>query len=173
MSQTKSKQWNEIICAWENETCLKYPKNIKNRFVYETSMCDNNLTNKYQANFIEMKELDNIKTQNFKPFMSHINESKNIFVTSFYNISEDTRLIIPIPRQNKNFSTIKDFIDNATITQQQHFWNHVSKEILLFLTKNENVFVSTHGLGVHYFHIRLCTRPKYYKTKQFIEQHKN
>lgn len=30
------------------------------------------------------------------------------------------------------------------------------------------IYVSTHGLGEHYFHLILDKKPKYYKTKEFI-----
>jgi hypothetical protein len=46
-------------------------------------------------------------------------------VTSFYNISKDTLLIVPIPKQNKIYTTMKDFIDNASKTQQKEFWKKV------------------------------------------------
>ena len=163
-------QWKEILYMWQNGMYPLYPKSIKNRFMYETSICNSGLTNIYHEKFIEVEQLENIGNQNFGPFIEHIAMSLNKPVTAFYNKSKDTLLIIPIPQKNKNFSTIKDFIDNASEKQQKYFWNRVSREILLFLTKNKNVFVSTHGLGVHYFHIRLCKYPKYYKTTKFIEQ---
>ncbi len=38
-----------------------------------------------------------------------------------------------------------------------------------FLTSDINkLYISTHGLGVSYFHLRICTRPKYYHTERFI-----
>lgn len=30
------------------------------------------------------------------------------------------------------------------------------------------IYVSTHGLGEHYFYLILDKKPKYYKTKEFI-----
>jgi len=63
---------------------------------------------------------------------------------------------------------MKDFCDNASITQQKQFWKKVAFEIEYLLKSNENIYVSTHGLGEHYFHLRLDKRPKYYKTKEFI-----
>lgn len=40
-----------------------------------------------------------------------------------------------MPRNNKNYATIKDFIDNASITQQKHFWKQVASEIENILKK--------------------------------------
>lgn len=157
--------WNTKLNEWKNGIILKYPSNINKRFFYETSICNKNLTNNYNEEFIESNELENIKTQNYDNFIYYINNSKNIYVCSFYNISGDTKLIIPMPRKNKQYITIKDFIDNSSFTQQQEFWKFVYNEVKEYLKNNENVYISTHGLGVYYFHLRLCNKPKYYIGK--------
>ena len=54
------------------------------------------------------------------------------YVTSFENLSGDALLVIPIPKQGKNFTTIKHFIDNASETQKKHFWEYVSQKIKYF-----------------------------------------
>jgi hypothetical protein len=169
-SKKKQLQWSDILMFWKYGSYPQYPETLDNRFIYETSICKKTLNNKYDERFIKQPLLNNIKKQNYEPFIEYIENSLDKYSTSFYNINKDTKLIIPIPRKNKNFSTIKDFMDNASDTHQKFFWKHVSEEIILFLTKNENVFVSTHGLGVHYFHIRLSKHPKYYKTTKFINQ---
>jgi len=74
---------------------------------------------------------------------------------------------IPIPKNNKNFTTIKDFMDNSTRYHQKVFWKKVAKEIKKRLKEKEGVYVSTHGLGIPYFHIRLDDNPKYYQTNSF------
>lgn len=168
-NKNSNMQWSDALIFWSHGTYLQQPKFIKNRFMYETSICNKQLNNIYNERFIEVPELNKIKEQNYEPFIEYIENSKSKYATSFYNISKDTLLVIPIPRKNKNFSTIKDFMDNASKTHQRFFWKYVSQEILTFLQTNENVFVSTHGLGVHYFHIRLCKYPKYYKTSEFIK----
>lgn len=122
----------------------------------------------FEEKFIESDQLNNITKQDYKSFAKEIKNSKNQYVTSFYNLSGDTKLIIPIPRSDKNFCTIKDFIDNADQIHQEQFWKFVSNEIQLFLNTNPEVYVSTHGLGVSYFHLRLCSYPKYYHTNEFM-----
>ena len=84
---------------------------------------------------------------------------------SFYNKSKDTLLIIPIPYNEKEYITIKDFIDNAPIIQQKEFWKFASEEIKNILKTEKEIYISTHGLGVSYFHLRLCNSAKYYHTK--------
>ena len=122
------------------------------------------MNNKYKNKFIENNNLNNIK-QDYSSFLEYINKSNNKYVTSSKNLSGDTLLIIPMPRKNKDFTTMKDFCDNASITQQKIFWKRVADEIENI---NDKIYVSTHGLGVYYFHLRLDKNPKYYHTKEFI-----
>ena len=80
-------------------------------------MCNKTLTSKYNEKFIIDFSLNKITKQNYEPFAEYIKQSTNNYVTSFYNINGVTKLIIPIKKRNKNFSTMKDFIDNASKTQ--------------------------------------------------------
>ena len=137
------------------------------KFFYETFVCDQNLKNTYQENFIPNKNLELLQ-HDYSSYQKYIDESKNKYVTSFYNLSGDSKLIIPIPKKGKYFTTIKDFIDTASLTQQKQFWKYATEEIIDTLNHKSKIYVSTHGLGIPYFHLRLDTRPKYYQTKKFI-----
>ena len=75
---------------------------------------------------------------------------------------KDTLLIIPIPKKNKNYATLKDVCDNSSITQKKYFWKKVSKLVKKFMKNEKYVWISTHGLGVSYMHIRISNKPKYY-----------
>lgn len=165
-SKTK-KTWKDKINEWCKGIYLSYPKNIKKRFFYETSVCDKNMKKICHQKFIESDELEELNKSDHSSFDEYIDKSNNKYATSFFNLSGDTKLVIPMPCKTKLFTTIKDFIDNASKTQQKKFWIKVSEEIYNFLQDNEEVYISTHGLGVPYFHIRLCKIPKYYKTIDF------
>lgn len=158
--------------TWEDQLeklsngIFDYPSNIKKRFIYETSIFSD-FNSKFIEKFIESDELESIKQQDYTPFLENINlhtqvNLSNSNVISFENKSKDTLLIIPIPKPDKNYLSIKDFIDNAPKQQQYEFWNYASEQILNLKKKYGQIYVSTHGLGVHYFHLRLCTKPKYY-----------
>lgn len=154
------KLWSDKLNEWKKYP-LTYPKNIKKRFFYQTSYCNKELNSPFTEKFIESDLLEEL-TQNYSDFIEYIKNPKTIDITSFYNKANDTLLIIPLPEDNKDFTTIKDFIDNASINKQKQFWNYVNKEIINFLKTNDKVYISTHGLGVPYFHLRLCNYPKYY-----------
>ncbi len=163
-------KWSDVLDMWSNGKYLKYPKTIKKRFFYETYPCDFKLSNPYLSTFIESAQLEQIKSQDYTDFASYIVNSKSIgqYATSFINKSGSSKLIIPLPADGLNYATIKDFIDNAPKVQQTEFWKFVASEIKEVLKYNQMVWISTHGLGVSYFHLRIDLEPKYYQTKEFV-----
>jgi hypothetical protein len=159
--------WKDVLIDWSLGISLKYSSQIENRFFYETSPLDNNFKNVYKSKFIKTNKFDNIR-QDYSSFLKYINESDNKYATSFLNKSRDCLLVIPMPRKRKNFTTIKDFIDNASEAQQSAFWRTVYEKIMLLSQKYHTIHISTHGLGVHYFHLRISLTPKYFITQEFI-----
>jgi ERCC4-related helicase len=164
-------KWSIKINEWKNGQILNYPSNIKNNFFYETSFINKNMNNEYKEKFITSKKLNNMK-KDLNTFKSYFDKSNNKNVVVFYNLSKTCKLIVPKPRKGKNFSTIKNFIDESSNIQQKAFWKKVSLEIKKNI-KNMNsehtkLYVSTHGLGIPYFHLRLECDPKYYISKNFI-----
>jgi len=156
----KNISWKDILYGWKNGIIMKYPKNINERFLWNTSVLKNNGDIEYKQNFSIDDTLPSIQYEN--DFSEYINKSQNKYVTSFLNLSRDTMLVIPMPRKNKNYVTIKDFIDNASIKQQKEFWKEVANIAIQYMEKNDKAWISTHGHGVAYTHIRISSTPKYY-----------
>ena len=109
-------------------------------------------------------------TQNYESFKEYIKKEKNKkngnkYATSFYNLNKDTRLVIPMPRRGKNYATLTHFLLFAPQIQIRNFWKYVAKQIKKEMKKNERLYVSTHGMGVPYMHVRISSKPKYYFDK--------
>lgn len=153
--------WTDKVDEWESGFPLKYPSNLKGRFLYETSRCSPDL--EYSEIFIPDKVLD-MSIYDFSSFRDKIEMTNDELVTHFSNLSNTSILIIPIP-QGKEFTTIKEFIDLASPEHQVYFWRYVSKIIRNLWSKNVKFWVSTHGKGVPYFHLRLDMSPKYYQSQ--------
>lgn len=149
-------KWIDKIKQFNNNFYM-IPKNFD--YFYETS-CYKNNNSIFIEKFIKTNKLSN--KQNYNEFKKYIDCSKNKYVVSFYNLSKTTLLIIPIPKKNKNFSTLNNFCKFSSKTQQYFFWKKVAFEINKFKKNNDKIFISTHGLGVPYFHLRLESHPKYY-----------
>ena len=120
----------------------------------------NNGDVEYKESFEEDKNLPS--TQNYKAFEEHFINSTDKYVVSFPSNTPDTILVVPKPVANKNYTTLKDFIDNAPENQQQAFWKKVAKVAKSFMKKHEKVWISIHGFGVAYTHVRIQTKPNYY-----------
>lgn len=159
-------KWKEKIQMWLKGEYQKYPSSIKKSFYYETTPITIKMDTTYQDTYIEDSYLSNM-IQDFTPFINQINKSKEKYVFSFYNLSKSAYLIIPIPRKDKIFTTLKDFMDNASKTQQKEFWKQVAKSTIGMLQKHKKVWISTHGTGVPYLHVRIDIKPKYYITEKF------
>lgn len=156
--------WSEVLTNWENGIILKYPKQLKGKFQWNTSVLKNDGNVEYKQSFRTNDKLP--EKQNKKDFQEYIATSQNKYVTAFPNLSKDTMLVIPMPVNGKNYATLRDFIDNAPKIQQQEFWKKVAEVAKNFMEEKEKVWISVHGLGFPYTHVRVSTSPKYYFDKK-------
>jgi hypothetical protein len=152
--------WNEVLKNWENGVVLKYPKQLKGRFLWNTSVLKNNGNIEYKQSFITNYNLPEI--QNKRDFQEYITNSRNKHVVAFPSLSKGIMLVIPMPVNGKNYVTLRDFIDNASHTQQQEFWKKVAEIAKQMMIEKGKVWISVHGFGVPYTHVRISTTPKYY-----------
>ena len=158
-------KWKDKLLEWKNGIIPKH-NNLTKSFFWETSCVTKSLSTEYKEKYIENNELHKMK-QNYQSFAKKINASQHKDVLSFFNLSKTSLLVVPKPRSNKKFTTLKQFMDNATEKQQKVFWRKVVSCIHKMLKTHDKVWVSTHGRGVPYLHVRIDTVPKYYLTKQF------
>ena len=75
-----------------------------------------------------------------------------------------------MPREGKSYATYKDFVDNAPKIQQIELWKKVATIAENQMKKFGSIWVSAHGLGVPYLHIRVCSMPKYYFDKDLSKK---
>lgn len=149
-------KWKDVLKNWKNGV---YPKfsNGKKPFIWRTSPYYTNSL--YSGEIIYEPKLD--VEPNYKPFSSKF-KKKYKYVVSFPNLSGDTILVVPIPKRNKNFSSLYIFNKNASNTQKKIFWKKVAEIAIKEQKKHGKVWISTHGLGVAWLHVRISTSPKYY-----------
>ena len=152
--------WSDVLTDWENGGVLKYPKNVKGKFQWNTSVLKNDGKVAYLQTFRTNNKL--AQRQNKKDFQEHFKNSQDKYVVSFPNLSKDTMLVVPMPVRGKNYATLRDFIDNASEIQQQAFWKKVAEVAKKFMNEKGKVWISVHGLGVDYTHVRISSSPKYY-----------
>lgn len=93
-------------------------------------------------------------------------------ITSFYNLTNDTLLVTPIPQKNKfdeSSNHLMNYLKYGQKTQQHELIKEFAVLALELAENNKKVFISTHGRGVPWLHIRLAETPKYYQHTDYIK----
>lgn len=89
-------------------------------------------------------------------------------VVTFPNLGNDALLVVPCPITDIPESThLANFVREAPESQQHLLWQTVGRSLEQKLDEQQFIWVSTSGLGVHWLHIRLDSRPKYYAYKPY------
>lgn len=94
------------------------------------------------------------------PFAEHFRTNQPVAV--FSSLGKDATLIAPCPRPSGNFAHLRSFLRTADTAQMRAFWRQVGSSARAVIGR-EPVWLSTAGLGVSWLHVRLDTRPKYYR----------
>uniref|UniRef100_A0A6T6WIS4 Uncharacterized protein n=1 Tax=Amorphochlora amoebiformis TaxID=1561963 RepID=A0A6T6WIS4_9EUKA len=121
--------------------------------------------------FVESSQLSDIKADS-KRFDMHIQKLKGSnSVSVFPNLGRDAYLIVPAQstKNAQTFAHLAAFVRNAPEDQKQALWEKTGKTFQTVLEQNKTVWVSTHGTGVYWLHVRIDTRPKYYSYTPFTK----
>ncbi len=123
----------------------------QNNIYFETRKIENYTKIEYRIR----RSLSSLATiPDIKPYKKYIdNANKNSLSTHFYNLSKNTILVIPI----RPYANIYQFAIHSSNIE----WLGLFRKILKNLKKGQ--FISTHGHGVNYLHVRIENYPKYYK----------
>ena len=166
----RMKKWKHVLRDWDRGIAHTYPTKLmtnayeNKKIMWNTSVLTRNGNVPFVQKFKVHKNLPSV--QNFEAFNYYIDTSRNKYVTSFPTFDPKTVLVIPMPVDRANFATFRDFIDNASQERQILFWKRVSKVAKKQVKKYGKVWISTHGLGVPYLHVRVSSTPKYYFDRE-------
>lgn len=84
-------------------------------------------------------------------------------VVDFPNLRGDAHLIVPTPEtESKYYNHLGHFVRHASPEQQDAFWQRVG-EVYQESIQQDKRWLSTAGMGVYWLHVRVDTRPKYYR----------
>jgi hypothetical protein len=97
------------------------------------------------------------------PFARHLETATDSCVM-FPNLSGDAWLVVPRAlTDNEHYAHLARFVRGAPRAQVDEFLRAVGLTIMRWWSERaEPLWVSTSGLGVHWLHVRLDTRSKYY-----------
>lgn len=89
-------------------------------------------------------------------------------VVDFDNLGKNARLVVPTPKgdlaDNKHLAR---FIRADKAEQQQHLFQKIGELMLQRIDTEKTIWLNTAGNGVIWLHVRLDSRPKYYKTQAY------
>lgn len=157
-----NKSWNDTLALWEEGHYPTKPLGVTKDFVFETSVCYPGAP--YVEKYEESQRLED-SPFNPQPFAQYLSSNQHPYLSVFQNLSGDSILVIPTNLPGTHFKSIKEFMEQATPEHQIFFWRYVVILIKgLWNSGRTHFYVSTHGLGVGYFHLRIDPTPKYYIT---------
>ncbi|MEM1134281.1 MAG: hypothetical protein AAGI07_00470 [Bacteroidota bacterium] len=157
----------KVIVLWiNNEEFRNFYTNILKGSSFEAFFWEHpgitvaDLQNTYEFVLVKSDSLKRVQPEpnTFKDYYKN-----NKQVVSFSNLRGDAQLIVPAPMNgNENYSHLAKFIKTASKDQIDEFWKKIGqvyKESLGI----ERKWLSTAGLGVYWLHVRVDSRPKYYR----------
>lgn len=102
-------------------------------------------------------------------FAEHFHRSEP--VATFPNLSGSATLIAPNPEGMPALEVgthLANFVRLAPAAQIGALWRHVATAVELWWSEKPGpVWLSTHGFGVFWLHVRLDRRPKYYHHRPY------
>lgn len=103
---------------------------------------------------------------NEKAFADYIYTDNKAVV--FSNLGKNAKLVVPTKLSDPDiYRNIGFFIKYAELSQVQEQFKKVGETVLDEIEAGKLIWLNTAGAAVIWLHIRLDTKPKYYKTKPY------
>lgn len=152
------KTWKDMINAWK---AGKHLPDITGSVFWETSAIKNggNVLYKEQTESAS-GDLPMSLRGDSSIFKAHLKNKTSAVM--FYSPSR-TLLVAP-PDKKKNYSHLATFYKNASQREINNLWKTVAVGIEKELKNHDVLYVSTHGTGVNWLHVRISSTPRYYVT---------
>lgn len=163
--------FQEVLHKWQED---KFFINAYNQILAQSSfpaffwehppMTKNSLEAPYEFVLVKSSSLERV-TPEPHTFATYFKNNQS--VVSFPNLRGDATLVVPSPQgHEKQYSHLANFVRQAPDNQVNDFWKKVGKIYQKQLGANKK-WLSTAGLGVYWLHVRIDSRPKYYRYKPY------
>jgi hypothetical protein len=103
-----------------------------------------------------------------QPFSEHFSNRSSPSVLCFPNLGGDATLIVPVPitSDHSSYTHFGTFLRTAPRQQIDFFWQTVGTAMQQQISTSPT-WLSTAGMGVSWLHLRLDSRPKYYRHRPY------
>jgi hypothetical protein len=119
----------------------------------------------FECVFVSSPELARMRPEP-EAFAEHFRPDTS--VVTFANLGGDAMLVAPCPAaQGGGFAHLASFVATATPGHASDLWQAVGTAMQRRLGASP-VWLSTAGLGVAWLHVRLDSRPKYYRHAPYL-----
>lgn len=146
--------FNKLLQSSEFEGCFWEVKPVN----------EQTLDQPFEFVLVESKRIAQ-KRPDPRPFLEHLNKAD--LAAAFPNLGRNAQLIAPaISGKPKQYAHIAGFVRHAPDEQILAFWQLVGQEFEQSIGP-ENKWLSTAGFGVSWLHVRIDTRPKYYRHQAY------
>jgi hypothetical protein len=134
-------------------------------YCFETPPLTKPILNKsFECVFIESPALARLEADS-RPFQEHFRKSGGS--VAFPSLGKDALLIAPCPVSDSTcYTHLACFLRSAAREEAHQLWKEVAQGLEDRLT-DAPLWLSTAGLGVSWLHVRLDTRPKYYRHRAY------
>jgi hypothetical protein len=164
----------DVIAAWRNDAsfrafwatalcrvpfaayCLELPP-------LQPDVCDS----PFECVLVESKALARA-TPDPAPFAQLFRAHPGCSVVAFENLGKDALLVAPCPHAGPHVYThLAAFVRGAPPAQVGALWQRTAVALDERMRLNAPVWLSSAGLGVLWLHLRLDSRPKYYRYRPY------
>ena len=100
-----------------------------------------------------------------QPFQEHFRKSNGS--VTFQSLGKDALLVAPCPVNDSTcYTHLAAFLRSAPKEETRQLWKTVAQALEERLADTP-IWLSTAGLGVSWLHVRMDTRPKYYRYRAY------
>ena len=124
----------------------------------------------FQCVFVESPALVGAE-QEPEPFTEHFRSaSPDKYAVRFESLGRDAVLIAPCPRDREvSYAHLAAFVRSASLNAAVELWRLVASAVESKIG-DLPLWLSTAGLGVIWLHVRVDSRPKYYRHRAYADR---
>lgn len=171
--ESRSLSFREVIDLWSESVAFRshFTELLKGSplegFFWETpAVSSASLERPFEFVLVDAPALARL-TPDRASFAEHFAKRGAAEVLSFPNLSGDAVLIVPAPIGEEHvYAHLARFLRGAPESQIDAFWQRVGVTMKERVSEKP-VWLSTAGLGVSWLHLRLDSRPKYYRHQPY------
>ena len=164
--------FQEVFKLWESDLGFIdfYVQSLKDfgfkAFFWEhPGLTSTTIDRPYECILQKSRTLDS-RTINEQAFADYLHSQNG--AEDFLNLGKNARLVMPTKQSVADiYKHLGSFLINAQPSQIHDFFNKIGAIVPKEIEKHPMIWLNTAGMGVIWLHVRMDTRPKYYKTKNY------